>query len=335
MITVDSGIEHSQTETTQATAHQLRFADSAAQRAERLLRQEVSFVHNPGFEHLTIEQVEADASGQSVFVQTQAKAQRGLPVYLANLYSLPLLSIEGERALFRKMNYLKYRANVYRSALDPDQPDEAAIEATESLLDEADQVRTQLIESNLRLIVSIARRYSENRENSEDLVGEGNMILMRAVELFDVSRGFRFSTYVTNSVQRHFYRVCRKHQHRRTSEVCNSDAILSQVPARSGDFDDDRQTLVGYARRLLGQMDDCLDAREQSVVRARFGFGSQGKERTFQSLSADLGVCKERVRQIHNKAIEKLKKKASELGLEASMCVHFTPRSLTRSTRVL
>jgi RNA polymerase primary sigma factor len=66
-----------------------------------------------------------------------------------------------------------------------------------SLTPEASKVRTKLLECNLRLVVSIAKQYRGHNIPIEDLIQEGNIGLMKAVERFDWKRGFRFSTYAT------------------------------------------------------------------------------------------------------------------------------------------
>src|SRR5207249_4539093 len=80
----------------------------------------------------------------------------------------------------------------YRPCLGPEE-----IEALIHKVDAEDRARRRLIESNLRLVVSVARRYMNRGLPLPDLIQEGNMGLLRAVEKFDYRRGFKFSTYAT------------------------------------------------------------------------------------------------------------------------------------------
>ncbi|MGH7271493.1 MAG: RNA polymerase sigma factor RpoD/SigA, partial [Polyangiaceae bacterium] len=73
----------------------------------------------------------------------------------------------------------------------------ATLEAVRSAEQEADRAKAQLIEANLRLVVSIARKHSGQGLKLPDLIQEGNIGLMRAVDKFDYTRGFKFSTYAT------------------------------------------------------------------------------------------------------------------------------------------
>jgi RNA polymerase primary sigma factor len=298
-----------------------RNTDSAVRRkAREYLLREIGFIYDASFDRLEYEDVEQAASGDDVFVDATTSMQPGpdgLPAYIAGLYAIPLLTAKGEAALFRKMNFLKYWANSFRSSLDPRQPSEELIDEIEVLLSEADRVRSQLVQSNLRLVVSIARRFASNHVSFDDLVSEGNLILMKAVEKFDYSRGFRFSTYVTHSVQRHFYRHFRNAQRRKNTEVLGTEEILRETAAESSQpATDARSISQQQASKLLSHMDECLDEREQFIVRERFGLNSSGKARTLQSLSGDLGVCKERVRQLFHKAVDKMRHLALDMNME-------------------
>lgn len=289
-------------------------------KANEYLLREIGFIFDPSFDQLEYEEVEEAASAPDVFVDATENMQSrpdGLPAYIASLYAIPLLSAKGEAALFRKMNFLKYWANAFRSALDPQRPSRGIIDEIEVLLSEAERVRNQLLQSNLRLVVSIARRFASDQVSFDELVSEGNLILIKAVEKFDYSRGFRFSTYVTHSVQRHFYRHFRKTQRRKNTEVLGSEELLRETTATSaGPMAHAASCAQLHADELLSHMDQCLDEREQYIVCERFGLNSSEKARTLQSLSEELGVCKERVRQLFHKAVDKLRQLAVNMNIE-------------------
>lgn len=86
----------------------------------------------------------------------------------------------------------------------------------DKLLELVEQIRSQLVNSNMRLVGSIARKFSSQNCDVDDLSSDGCMILLAAIDRFDYSRGFRFSTYATHSIQRHFYRVWKTRQHGRS-----------------------------------------------------------------------------------------------------------------------
>ena len=127
----------------------------------------------------------------------KASAPSGLTPYVASLYEVPLLTREQEVHLFRKLNYLKYKAAGLRERLNPSRPQKSLMTRIEKLCQETVATRNQIICANLRLVVSIAKQHLGPAETFFELVSDGNMSLMRAVERFDYSMGNRFSTYAT------------------------------------------------------------------------------------------------------------------------------------------
>ena len=232
------------------------------------------------------------------------------------LHSLPLLSATGESFLFRKMNYLKFRAAQLRESVIGN----AAVDVDQfhNLMADADAVRNHIAECNLRLVISIARKFATSQSDFDELMSEGNMILLKAIDKFDFSRGFRFSTYATHSVQRHFYRVSKQRLRRRNMEFSSSVELLNELPQPEAEVID-ADTLAQEERRLkelIARMDECLDEREQLIIRERFGIGNGGNSRTLRCVAGDVGLSKERVRQVQMIALEKLRGFFGELQPE-------------------
>ena len=137
----------------------------------------------------------------------RSRVPGGTAAYLANLYEVPLLTREQEVHLFRKMNYLKYKARRLRDKLDVNRPKSSLMRQIEGLYEESAAIKNQVIRANLRLVVSIAKRYVGPAEDFFELVSDGNMSLMRAVQKFDVSQGNRFSTYASWAIMKNFART--------------------------------------------------------------------------------------------------------------------------------
>lgn len=137
-----------------------------------------------------------------------------LPPYLAGLYEIPPLSRAQEVHLFRKMNYLKYKASRLRNRLDPARPKTALMNRIDRLHDEAVSVKNAIVSANLRLVVSIARRYVAPGDALFELVSDGNLSLIRAAEKFDVTRGNSFSTYAARAISADFARAIPTKHHR-------------------------------------------------------------------------------------------------------------------------
>ena len=259
---------------------------------------------------------EDDVVGSEVFVETdEHDDSTGLPPYLAGLYEIPLLSSEQEIHLFRKMNYLKYKASKLRETLDVEKPKVHTMTQIEEFYDQAIQTKNEIIGANLRLVVSIAKKHISPITGFFELVSDGNISLMKAVEKFDYSRGNKFSTYATWAIMRHFARSIpdeKKRQERfRPSEVEVFDAAEDFRTSQSLEekTQAEREELV---RRLM----EGLSEREQQILASRYGLDTNNEPRTLRQIGDDLDVTKERVRQIELRALAKLRKFAEEERLE-------------------
>ena len=224
------------------------------------------------------------------------------------LTDLPLLSSVGETFLFRKMNYLKFQAEQLRLKAigSRGRNREALLRRIAHGIDEAESVRNHIAECNLRLVISIARRFSVSSVEFEDLVSEGNEILLKAITKFDYSRGFRFSTYATHAVQRHFFRYVNRVRRRHSQEMKSSGEMINTIP--QGDCDELIEEWIreeNRMTRLIAHMAETLDEREQAIIRGRFGLN--GAVRTLRELADELGLSKERIRQLQVVAVEKLR----------------------------
>jgi RNA polymerase primary sigma factor len=285
-------------------------------RAHRLLEQKLEFMYDPSFA--------ARDAGATILAplpsagKAAARAPKppvGLPPYLASLYSdAMLLTREQEAHLFRKMNYLKYLASLRREALDPSRAKAAELDAVERLQEEALAVKNQIIRANLRLVVSIAKKRVGPTGNFFELVSDGNMSLIRAVEKFDFSRGFKFSTYASWAIMKNYARTIPEEKTRRDRFVTGHEEMF-EIAA---DHRTDAQEAESNHRRnqeavqgMLGRLND----RERQILVRRFGL-SGTSEQTLEQLGKDLGITKERVRQIESRAQEKLRKFALEQKLD-------------------
>ncbi len=234
-----------------------------------------------------------------------------LPSHLAGLCEERLLSPEQERLLFRRMNYLRFVAqNILHghSAADIGQWN---LERVRGLLRAADWHRDVIVKANVRLVISIVKKFANAQCGFDDLLSDGIMALIRSVDKFDYQLGFRFSTYATQVVRRHSYRYVMDRQSERL-KVANS------INEPGLDVVDDRQdgsmseTRWNTLRGQLGEYLDLLDKREKFIIRARFSLGGHRRIQTLQRLADKLGISKERVRQLEKRALEKLQEMAEQ-----------------------
>ena len=249
--------------------------------------------------------------------QSAPEASRGLSPYLASLYKTRLLTKEEEQFYFRRMNWLKFRAATSRGQLDRHRASLRQIEQIEGWLAEAETVKAVIITSNLRLVVSIAKKFVDAGTSLEELVGEGNVALMRAVEKFSFALGNRFSTYATYAIQRHFFRLSHRSRQLRSRFVADEKPLreLAAEPAADGQCSPEQISLLqAVFSRFLGG----LEPREKEIVVARFGFDGR-PPKTFRELGVEMGVCKERIRQIQTRAMDKLRLMAADAKLEQTV----------------
>lgn len=237
-----------------------------------------------------------------------------LPAYLAGLYETPLLSPNEERHLFRKMNYLKFKVDRLRRRLNPRRPRKALLETIEQAWAEAQSIKNAIIRANLRLVVSLARRYLHPMQTFFELVSDGNMSLLRAVEKFDYSRGFRFSTYASWAIMKNFARTIpaeyRQHDRFRTGQEETLPVVADPRSAPAAD-----QVECAARREDIERLLGCLDDRERLIIRQRFGLDASQKAQTLHEVGRSVGVTKERVRQIEARALEKMRRAAAEQRL--------------------
>jgi RNA polymerase primary sigma factor len=287
-------------------------------RAKRLLETKLEFISEPGFDDpQAAAEILGPPSETTVGqISRRSRAPESSPSYLADLYDCALLSREHERYLFRKMNYLKYRARQLRKALDPSHCEAVQLDEIEQLQQEALAVKNQIIRANLRLVVSIARRHSGATNDLFELISDGNMSMIRAVEKFDSSRGFKFSTYASWAIMRDFTRtlpVERQHHQRFATGHERLFELVSDKRMGVEEHESDHRHAREIVRRMLGR----LDARERRILTSRYGIDGTD-EHTLEHLGRELGVTKERVRQIEARAREKLRKIAREQKLDLS-----------------
>jgi RNA polymerase sigma factor (sigma-70 family) len=217
--------------------------------------------------------------------------------------------------LFRKMNFLKFKAFRLCDQLRQEgeqagvgsPPVEAqALDEIERLQKEANAVKDQLIKANLRLVVSIAKRHARQSDNFFEPMSDGNMALIRAVEKFDCSRGFKFSTYASWAIIRSFTHTIPDEKHRRERFVTGHDEVFELAPDTRSD---EHQAVATHerVRHSVNRLLEYLEPREREIIRMRAGLDDHVKCPTFKEIGQQFGISKERARQLNTRAMEKLR----------------------------
>ena len=287
-------------------------------RALRVLELPLDFIPNNSFSRVRTPAQEWQVCGPMPEADTVVKKPRlpsGLPPYLASLYEVPLLTRTQEMHLFRKMNFLKYKAAKLRAKLDPASPKSSLMDQIEQCYEAAVETKNQIIRANLRLVVSIAKRHVGPIDNFFELVSDGNMSLMRAVEKFDYSRGNKFSTYASWAIMKNFARTI-PDEHRRRDRFRTTEAeVFSTTPGVKSELGD-QEAAQAQREFQIESILSCLDDREQAIIIKRFGLRRGHEPMTLKEVGAELGVTKERIRQLEARALTKLRKAAEEEKIE-------------------
>ncbi len=274
-------------------------------RLRSLLAQEIHFVYNAEFEAPGADQAILRQRGDGEVVRPRRiQPPKDLPPYLQDLYRQPLFTPEQERDMFRRYNYVKFKADRLRKKLDGAAASDAELAAIESLLAESERLKNEILRANLRLVVSIARRHVGRSSCFFEVVSDGNLSLMRAVEKFDYSRGFKFSTYASWAIIRNYARSVPEQMYQTSKLVTGSEEALAVAPAPDT-FN--RDAVLDGARHLVQKGLDLLTARERDIVVRHYGLDDRGVPMTLDQIGGLFGVTKERVRQIERKAIAKLR----------------------------
>jgi len=291
---------------------------------------------------------------------TQPGVSTPAAMYLREISRVPLLTAADEVSLAQAIEHGKEAlGKLSQVGLSPEERSKLL-----SSIERGDAARRRLTESNLRLVVSVAKRYVGRGVPLLDLIQEGNIGLTRAVEKFDWRRGFKFSTYATWWIRQAITRaiadqartiripvhmvetinrliqVSRRLQQELGREPTPEEiAVVVEMPAekireifRASQVPISLQTRVGeedesdlgefiadtaalapseaVAHELLReQIEDVLEeltARERRALQLRFGL-EDGRRRTLEEVGADLGVTRERARQIEAEALRKLR----------------------------
>lgn len=282
------------------------------ERLARLNRKTIKFIddaiyHQPDAEGV-IEAIVAPGALPPSPTPADTRPPRDLPPYLQGLYRTPLLTPSQERGLFLKLNFRKYQFVTARRAVEEQSARARDLTHLESLLTRVTETKNEILRANLRLVVSVARKHLRPGLSLMELVSDGNLTLMRAVDSFDTHKGNRFSTYATFALMKGFARSVPAMQvdARRSTAGADAQRLLELADSR---LPESARQLV--ARDQLATLTARLTERERTILLSHYGLTRDGAESTYDQLAARLNLSAHRIRQIEQQAIAKLREAAA------------------------
>ncbi len=287
------------------------------QRAKMLLAKKIEFVPSSEFlDENAKQKILAKPLGREKHLPSKSDepldstGKALLPEYLKALRDTPVLNREREVELFRRYNYLKYLASITRAGMKPSHVHSDRLNKIENCLSEAEAIKKIIIEANLRLVVSIAGKHAAGEANFQDLVSKGNFALTKTVEDFDYTKGIRFGKTASLNIAKEYAKVSGKSTELTRKKAGSLATIQRYLKPTESDF-----AAVERARHNLVQViKDELDQREQYIIINHFGLVGtliRKNKKTLQQIGADLGMTKERVRQLELIALQKLRNSLS------------------------
>jgi len=279
------------------------------QRVETLLLENFAFMDSPIFRERNIEKQLFDFEHEPELPMTSWYQPTRDEASEDGVGSAPqLMKPAEERIMFLRFNYAKMRLLKLKASIEKNG---LTRELAEDFLEwhrKFEHFREYLVRTNLALVLAMAKRTRLGDIDFAEIVSEGNMALLRAVDKFNVDRGFKFSTYACRAILKAFSRTSMKASKYKTRfpvefepEYEKSDWADRRRDAVEEDCVDELKQIVD---RNLAELSEV----EQTVIRRRFNWQQEEESPlTLEEVGQIIGVTKERVRQIQNKALTKIR----------------------------
>ncbi len=171
----------------------------------------------------------------------------------------------------------------------------------------AQEAQDDLVNANMALVLAMGRRTRIPNVEFTEMISEGNMALLRSIEKFDVSRGFKFSTYACRAILKSFNRLASKTGRYRNHFPTEFDPDLERSDQEDIKHDYQHDYSLESLHEVLTRNRAQLSDVEQTIVRERFALNDAGKKHTLAEVGRMVGLTNERVRQLQNSALDKLR----------------------------
>lgn len=234
-------------------------------------------------------------------------------------FSNELLKPQEEKHLFRKMNYFKYKAHCLLNIQKID------IKKIEFCIKKAKNIRNIIAVANLRLVSQVLKlnlEYQKSHSLLDSIISDAHFDILKSIDYFDWTLGNKFSTYATWVIKKNFFRESKEAQKKncKCKNIEDTDASKFVSSERSLldyeiDFENKKKLVVSLLV-MLENGNFSKDQKRHVYILERY-FGLNGyKNSTLEQISNDLGVTKERIRQLKEKSLLWLRSKVHDLNLD-------------------
>ncbi len=223
--------------------------------------------------------------------------------------NLPLLTPAQEIDIFLQYNFARFRAESIRRSINPRR---VTLRKARELLRwhrMGLELREKIAEYNLALVLAMAKRLPSHSVDFPEMISEGNMALLRGIDKFNVSRGFKFSTYACRAILKAFSRLGIKTSRYRSLFPVGFEPDLERSNYAADKAASEERGCIDQVSRIFHENRSNLSDIEIKVLRKRFAFdeSSDRKGMTLQEVGRQVGLTKERVRQIQIHALRKMR----------------------------
>jgi len=222
------------------------------------------------------------------------------------------------KCIFREYGEIFYigGSETLPEPLSPEEEQELLVQLREKNY----EVKKNLIERNLRLVVYVARKFENTQINIEDLISIGSIGLIKAVNTFDADKNIKLATYASRCIENEILMFLRKTHNLKTEvsidEPLNTDwdgneLLLSDILGTDSDeISKDLEDEVD--KKLLYEAIEKLSKREKKIIKLRFGLNS-GAEKTQKEVADMLGISQSYISRLEKRIISRLKKEIAKL----------------------
>jgi len=285
-------------------------ARTLRERAEDILRESFAFIDSPKLRARGAEARLFNANAEPRLPATdwyQPTTPEFKPEKTGHIPKI--MGAADEPLMFLRYNFAKLRlSQLQRKARREGLTSEMAEQVIEWRR-RLEHYREYLVRANLGLVLAMTRRYHRSDTDYFEIISEGNMALLRAVDKFNVDRGFKFSTYACRAILKAFGRTAMKQQrhHARFPVEFQPDMEQSDWVDKKRDIVQEQN--IDELKQIVNRNLADLSDTEQMVIRSRFNWEQQEESPlTLEEVGRIIGLTKERVRQIQNKALAKIRR---------------------------